>query len=219
MFNKKYSSFLTVLLVISIIAIIGIIGFLGFDIFRKYFIDKDAEEAISQFENEINKTQNNTNNNIDVNDVINQLDPSNNGGGNSSNGMMYKGFPMVGTIEIPTINIKYPVLESVTKRSIEVAVAVLSGPGINETGNTIIIGHNYRNGVFFSNLKRLKNGDSIYLTDIAGKKIKYTVYNVYNTTEEDAEYITRDTQGRKEISLSTCTDDGKNRTIIWAKAE
>ena len=39
---------------------------------------------------------------------------------------------------------------------------------------------------------------------------------MYQTTSNDAEYMTRDTQGRREISLQTCTDDSKDRLIIWA---
>ena len=45
----------------------------------------------------------------------------------------------------------------------------------------------------------------------------YEVYNIYQTTQSDATYFTRDTEGRREISLQTCTDDGNNRIIIWAK--
>ena len=29
----------------------------------------------------------------------------------------------------------------------------------------------------------------------------------------------RDTAGKREVSLSTCTDDSSKRLIIWAKAE
>ena len=42
---------------------------------------------------------------------------------------------------------------------------MLYGAGINQAGNTVIIGHNYRNGLFFSNNKKLNNGDKIYITD------------------------------------------------------
>ena len=47
-------------------------------------------------------------------------------------------------------------METATDSAIEVAVAVLSGPGVNQVGNTLIIGHNYRNGTFFSNNKKFK---------------------------------------------------------------
>ena len=132
---------------------------------------------------------------------------------------MYKGFEVVATIQIPTIKLKYPILEKVTKKSLETAVAWLYGPGLNEVGNNVIIGHNYRNGTMFSNVKNLKNGDAIYITDESGRKVKYIVYKIYRTSGDDASYMTRDTKGKREISLSTCTDDSKARTIVWAKEE
>ena len=126
---------------------------------------------------------------------------------------------MLGTIEIPAIDIKYPVLERATKSSLEASVGVLMGPGLNKVGNTLIVGHNYRNGTFFSKNKDLKNGDIIYITDTEGNRVKYTIYNIYNTSSEDTEYMTRDTAGKREISLSTCTDDSKYRLVIWAKED
>lgn len=71
----------------------------------------------------------------------------------------------------------------------------------------------------FSNVKNLKNGDAIYITDLTGTKIKYVVYNIYRTSGDDASYMTRNTNGKREISLSTCTDDSKARTIVWAREE
>ena len=122
-----------------------------------------------------------------------------------------------GVIEIPKTGIKYPILSSVTKKSLETSVAFLYGPGLNEVGNNVIIGHNYRNGTMFSDLKKLSNGDAIYITDLTGRKIKYIVYKIYRTSGDDASYMTRNTNGKREISLSTCTDDSKARTIVWAK--
>ena len=78
----------------------------------------------------------------------------------------YKGFGVLGTMEIPTTSLEYPILEKVTKKSIETAVAFLYGSGINQPGNSVIIGHNYRNGLFFSNNKKLNIGDKIYITGI-----------------------------------------------------
>ena len=66
---------------------------------------------------------------------------------------------------IPEIDFEYPILEKVTKNSIETAVAFLYGTGINQPGNSVIVGHNYRNGLFFSNIHKLENGDKIYIKD------------------------------------------------------
>ena len=217
MFNSKYSSFLTVLLVVAIIAILVLLGFFGYDLYVKYFKDKDAQEAIAQFEKELEEK--NDENIVDVGQ-IEGVGETNIGGGTSKGKTQLQGYNVIGTIEIPKIDIKYPVLENVTKGSIEVSVAMLSGPGLNQVGNTVIVGHNYRNGTMFSKLSKLSNGDTIYITDYSGTRLKYTIYNIYETDASDYDYSTRDTQGGIEISLSTCvTNNSKKRTIIWAKAE
>ena len=89
--------------------------------------------------------------------------------------------------------------------------------GINKVGNTVIQGHNYRNGLFFSNLKKLSKGDKIYITDDTGTKITYEIYNIFEAEATDSSFYRRDTSGLREITLSTCTDDGALRTIVLAK--
>lgn len=125
-------------------------------------------------------------------------------------------YEVLGRIEIPKTKVDYPILENVTKRSLEIAVGIAYGPGLNLPGNTTIFGHNYRNGLFFSNNKKLSNGDKIYITDADGNKVTYIIYNIYQTTPSDASYMQRETNGRREISLQTCTDDSSARIIIWA---
>ena len=96
---------------------------------------------------------------------------------------------------------------------------MLCGSGPNKPGNTLIIGHNYRNGQFFANNKNLSKGDKVYITDLSGKRLSYTIYDKFETTTEDTEFITRNTNGAREISLQTCTDDGSLRLIILAKCD
>ena len=51
-------------------------------------------------------------------------------------------------------------------------------------------------------------------------KIDYEIYNKYITSQDDASFFQRDTGGAREISLSTCTDNGLKtgeRIIIWAR--
>lgn len=240
MFESKYSDILTVILVVVIIAIVGLLGFWAYDVYSRNSIDKEAMNAINELENQINNNQNNVKNEVTnnvTNNVVNQVekpvenilkpdvggiigsDTSNVTTPNGGSAQTYKGFVMVGYIEIPKTGIKYPVLEEVTKKSIETSVAILYGPGLNKVGNTVIVGHNYRNGLFFSNNKKIAVGDKIYITDLSGNKVTYIVYNTYETTPEDSDYMTRDTNGAMEISLSTCTDDSSGRIITWARAE
>ena len=113
------------------------------------------------------------------------------------------------------------ILKEASRDSIKVAIAVYndSGPGLNQVGNTVLVGHNYRNGTFFSDNKKLVEGDKIYITDATGNRVEYTIYNTYITSPEDSSYIDRDTGGRREISLTTCTDDTNSRLVIWATAD
>ena len=226
MFESKYSNVLTVLLVIVIIAIIALLGFLGYDFYRKYYINNETEKFLEEYEDiiaeeekENNETTQESSDN-DLNELINGVNTTETNKKESSNSkkVTYKGFEVAGRIEIPKTNLKYPVLTVATKKAIETAVGIQYGPGLNKVGNTVIVGHNYRNGLFFSNNKKLAKNDKIYITDNSGTKIEYTIYNIYQTTPEDTDYMVRDTQGKKEISLSTCTDNSKARLIIWAKA-
>lgn len=230
MFNSKYSNVLTIILIIVIIAILALIIFLGFDFYKKYYVDKEAESFMSQYEEQMKNmisTNKPISNSIEdgntVSTIINPIEVENTisnnaqGGTNSIKVPTYKGYNVLGTIEIPKTGIKYPILDKVTPKSIQVAVAYYYGPGLNKVGNTTIVGHNYRNGAFFGKNKQLKVGDIIYITDNSGQKIKYTIYKTYTTTETDSEYITRNTNGAREISLSTCTDDSKGRLIVLAK--
>ena len=227
MINGKYNNLLTILLVIAIIAIIGVLGFLGYDWYRKRYIEKENEEILQRFEQDI---KDNIDNSIIANETtsgegsgIIDLDITTNssvlGGGSGTSKptkTKYGEFTVEGTIEIPKINLKYPVLNGVTKKSLETSVAMFCGPGLNQVGNTVIMGHNYRNGTFFSNVKKLVAGDLIYITDYTGQKIEYKVTKIYATTGSDSSYIDRDTNDKREISLSTCTDDGNGVIIVWA---
>lgn len=233
--NRKFNKILTVILVLILIAIIVSIGFIGYDFLQKYYINKGADDAIDEFDNQLaqisatNETnENNVTDNVQTqgNEKIAEVNHDKTQAGqttkksNSSNAiaLKYKGFDVAGKIEIPKINVKYPILTVATLSSMKVSVGIVYGPGLNKPGNTVIMGHNYRNGSLFSKNKKLNNGDEIYITDLTGTKLKYVIYNKYETSSTDFDYATRDTAGAKEISLASCTDDSSSRLIIWARA-
>lgn len=222
MFNNKYSKLLTVMLVIIIIAVVGLLCFLGYDVYKKINIKNESEEAVSRFEEQLNKTT--TDENTDVNEVNPDLDLNTlqeNTTSSSGNGVKYKGYDVIGTIEIPKTDIKYPIIKQndVGINSLDVAICNLYGE-LNKPGsNAVLVGHNYRNGTFFSNNKKLSKGDKVYITDLSGKKVTYIIYKKYETSTGDFDYATRDVGNKREISLSTCTDDTSKRLIIWAAEE
>lgn len=220
MFESKYNKLLTIVLVIVIIAIIGLLLFWGIEVFQKNSITNETAEFVDSYQGDDqtpdDETQNSDN---DGSNPLDEIEESNTTGSSKRTKKTYKGYVVNGTMEIPKINFKYPVLEEFNKKSLETSVVILYGAGLNQPGNTVIIGHNYRNGVFFSNNKKLNNGDKIYVTDYTGKKVSYTIYNKFETTPEDTSFYQRDTNGNPEITLSTCTDDSSARLIIFAKAD
>lgn len=241
---SKFSNILTMILVVLIVAIIGVIGYFAYDTLHAKKVDSNALSAIDEFEQATqkvkrkiertnttvtNETTEESNTSSSLGDIANQLAENTNtteepttqtGEGEEPEPVFYEGYEVKGTIEIPATKVNYPILDAITKKSLNVAIGLVPyGPGINQVGNTILYGHNFRNGTFFSNNKKLKNGDEIKITDQKGETVKYIIYNIYQTTANDAEYMTRDTEGRREISLQTCTDDSKNRIIIWAAEE
>ena len=228
MFENK-SDIITVIIVVVIIAIIGLLGFWAYDVYTSNDVPPGGYNEFEEPpknekpKNEINNVVNNVVDNTviqkpDINGIDNGLISNTISQGGQS-AATYKGFVMVGYIEIPKTGIKYPVLAETTKKAIETSVAILHGPGLNKPGNTVIVGHNYRNGMFFSDNAKITVGDKVYITDLNGNKVTYIVYNTYETTPEDSDYMVRETNGAMEISLSTCTDDSSGRIIIWARAE
>ena len=230
MFNSKYSKTLTVILIIAIIAIIGLLIFFGIDVYRKYYIETAAGDAVEEFQNKVLNpipSTDDDNNNTILNDVEPNVDLNaiytgdNENTESSGSGVTYMGYDVIGTIEIPEIDIEYPIIadDQASINSLNVAIVKLYPDtiGLNEVGNTVLVGHNYRNGTFFSNNKRLQEGDKIYITDLSGERVEYVITNKYETSTSDSEYMNRDTKGKREISLSTCTDDTTGRLIIWAE--
>ncbi len=121
-------------------------------------------------------------------------------------------------IRIPRTGINYTIYPQMSVQNMEKGVVILSSDnGLNQPGNTVISGHNTVNGRLFSGNSKIQIGDLIYISDPSGLEIKYSVYKKYLTNPNDASYVERDTLGRREISLTTCTNNSKQRIIIWAR--
>lgn len=217
MTKSKYSGLLTVILVVAIISVLAIVTVLIVNAYSNYKKNREASNAISQFENSL-REEDNENNDEDL-VMHNIVEGASSSGKSGRKVKYYNNFVMLGYIEIPKIKIRYPILEEESVASLEQSVAIRypEHPKLNEIGNVVIIGHNYRNGMFFSNLKKVENGDEVKITDENGKKLTYTVYDKYITTAEDFEYSIRDVGENIEVTLVTCTDDGKDRIIVKAK--
>lgn len=225
MYGRRYNKLLTVILVIIIVAIIGLLGYLAFNYYKDKNTTSGASEYVDAFEQTIASeipTVTTTTGEVNTNEIVtNTTSDESNTTSKTTKKTTYQGFEVVGTIEIPKTNVKYPVLSKLSSKALNTAVVAIypGSPVLNSVGNVVIAGHNYRNGTFFSNNKKLSNGDKIYIKDLEGNKVTYIIYNIFETTDTDTSFYNRDTDGKREITLSTCTDDSKARLIIEAAEE
>ena len=66
----------------------------------------------------------------------------------------------------------------------------------------------------FGKLSKLKNGDTAQLTDLSGRTVNYQVYNKYVVEPTDTKCTSQLTNGKKELTLITCTNHGKQRLVV-----
>lgn len=122
-----------------------------------------------------------------------------------------------GIIEIPKINIYYPVFSFLSEENLKVSPCKLYGTNLNENTNICIAGHNYNNDMFFSNIDKLQNGDEIYIYNNNGFKCIYKVFGKYEVKENDLSPIYNYNKNEKTLTLITCNNLNNNRIIIKAK--
>lgn len=121
-------------------------------------------------------------------------------------------------ISIPKIDITYPVLSKTSDELLEISVnrywPKQETMKPNEIGNYCIVGHNYKNGKMFGRLHELEKKDVVYLEDMTGRKLKYEVYDKYVVEPTDTKCTSQRTNGRKELTLITCTNYGTQRLVV-----
>ena len=122
-----------------------------------------------------------------------------------------------GIIEIPKINIYYPVFSFLSEENLKVSPCKLYGTNLNENTNICIAGHNYNNNMFFSNIDKLQNGDEIYIYNNNGFKYIYIVFEKYEVKENNLSPIYNYNKNEKTLTLITCNNLNNNRIIIKAK--
>lgn len=126
----------------------------------------------------------------------------------------------IGKLYIPKTKINISVYSnSDTKKMEKMPAFLYTSGGLNQTGITLFVGHNKRNGKIFSNNKKLEVGDVFYFTDYNGIKKKYTIYSKFITTSDDTSYLNTNVDS-PTIVLSCCTDaSDDNRIIVIGRAD
>lgn len=132
----------------------------------------------------------------------------------TESGQVYWG---IATIHIPAIDCTYGVLNTWSEELLKISPCHFHGAQPNQIGNFCIIAHNYRNQKFFSKVPTLEYGDIIEITDLTQTTLRYAVYDKYEVDPNDIACTSQLTNGYKEVTLITCTNDGEARVIVKAR--
>ena len=175
------------------------------------------EQLYSEVYSEYNEILDNTGefddyNNIENSEKNNDIENEIN---NKSNQKIYKTKDkVIALIRISKIKILYPVIANTTMENLKVAPTRLAGGEPNEVGNLCIIGHNMRNDEQFSNLDKLELNDKVEILNKDGTKTQYHVYDKYIVNEDDTSCTSQETNGKRELTLITCTKNKNKRLIV-----
>ncbi len=194
--NKKFMYFLFIVILLDTIIISSILNYRA----------NNHKKLYSEIYNEYSKILDNSKiNPEDINvssDYLKNISDQN----TKSN--------IVAIINIPSLNITYPVLSETTKKLLEIAPTKMWGPKPNTIGNFCIIGHNFEDGKMFSGLFKLETDDIVVLTTPSGYEKQYKVYNKYEAFEDDLSCTSQITNGKTEVTLITCTNNLRKRLIL-----
>lgn len=135
-----------------------------------------------------------------------------------------EGKDVLGVIEIPKIDIVYPIITYVSATSLDLSITHFSGAKLNESGNTVLAGHRAFGrlspfNLFFTNTDKLVVGDTIYITDKMRQRQAYRVTGYKIVEPSDTSILDQPTDGAKNLTLISCSYDLLNRYIVSAIAE
>ena len=121
---------------------------------------------------------------------------------------------ILGKIYINKINLEYSVFNMSNEELLKIAPCKFAGANLGEIGNICIAGHNYNDNRFFSRIAELDIKDTIILEDLNGKKYEYTVFDIFETNEDDVSVLKA--TKKYELTLITCNNSNKKRIIVKA---
>lgn len=183
---KKYVS--NILIILGVLLILVALG-------GKYINRSEVKKSEENLANKLNQLESNEENKEDVYKDIKVGDE-------------------IGKITIPSLNIEGIIVEGTDDEVIKHNIGRFqetSMPG--EEGNFAIAGHSstiYNN--VFNNMDKINAGDEIVINALNGK-FKYIVSESFVVKPEDTTVL-NSFVGRKEITIVTCTNGGKDRLIV-----
>ena len=191
--KKVYNLIIAVL----IVALIVVVAMIGIRYGGNYLNEKEVSASLETIEEELNKEE------TQQSESLPELE--------------FKGYKIEGIIEVPKINIKYPIIDHTNEETMKVSITKFWGPQANEIGNYTVAGHNNKDGTMFGKTKYLQIGDKIKLTNLKNETIEYEIFKIYSIDPDDVGCVESVENGTREITLITCTNGHKNRLVTKAR--
>lgn len=121
---------------------------------------------------------------------------------------------VIGNIEIPSLDIKYPVFEGAGSVQLNEGIGHMTNTTeLCGKGNCVLAGHNgSRRGVYFTYLCNIEAGAKVLLTNRKKEKHEYTVKEMKVVNPYD-EWVTEQTEG-ESLTLFTCAEHGTKRFVV-----
>ena len=125
-------------------------------------------------------------------------------------------YEVVGQLVIDKIEVKRNILAICDDPALDLSIAKLYGPEVNEPGNFCVCGHRE---TMLKKLDTLKKGDTLYMINKKTKtKVNYEIYKVYECSPYDLSCLGQNEDGKREVTIITCTPSGAKRVICKARA-
>ena len=186
--------------------IIAGIAFVMYPDFLRYTGEKEAEELMQGFEDEL---EDENEEEMDVEEEKTE-EPSSL---SQEDADALSKEEVIGIIKIESIDIKYPVMEGTGEDVLCKGIGHLAETaGIGEKGNCVLCGHNgSRRGTFFTPLNTVQIGDEVELIDKRGRS---HIYKIVNTkVVEPRDNSIKNTDGTEKLTLFTCAESGTKRFV------
>lgn len=175
--------------------------------------EKEVDNTIKKKDNVIIVALDDSNEVINIPEVVPQEEPSTEVYTTTDG----EDYTIEAIVRVPRLDIEYPVISETSESLLKISVNKYWGPAPNEIGNYCIVGHNYKSKKMFGRLSEVVSGDIVELEGVNGKVVKYSVYDIDVVDPDDTTCTSQLTNGRREVTLITCTNYGTQRLVVKAR--
>ena len=217
----------TVLIVIGVVLILSSLSLTGYNLWDNERAGKASEEIIESLDRATADLEpSDAPAAVDQNDsdVVFGGDDAGSGAGSGASSpdsmdvLNINGYEYIGTIEIPRLGIRLPVMSEWDYSRLKVSPCRYTGSYL--TNDMVICGHNYAK--HFSPIKRIGIGEDVYFTTVDKVVYHYTVCNRETVQPTDVKVMVENLKNAKEnnkaenwdLTLFTCNPGGQTRCAV-----